>query len=179
MWLNFIITWCKELTHLKRPWCWERLRAGGEGDDIGWYGWMASLTRWTWVWVNSRSWWWTERPGVLWFMGSRRVRHDWGAELNWTEKALMMVIYLGTVFYPLVAKFRFLYYCCSLLSGFSSWFCHWAKRMWDKLFQLVSLFWNGHHCLLQYYILIYELICISNSNISLWKIFNMMFPLFS
>ena len=63
-------------------------------------------------------------------------------ELNWTEKALMMVIYLRTVFYPLVAKFRFLYYCCSLLSGFSSWFCHWAKRMWDKLFQLISLFWK-------------------------------------
>jgi len=59
------------------------LGAGGEGDDRGWDGWMASLTWWTWVWVNSRSWWWTGRPGVLWFMGSQRVGHDWTTELNW------------------------------------------------------------------------------------------------
>ena len=59
---------------------------GGEGDDRGWDGWMASLTRWTWIWVNSGSWWWTGRPGVLRFMGSQRVRHDWATELNWTEK---------------------------------------------------------------------------------------------
>ena len=76
---------CKELTHLKRLWCWERLRAWGVGDDRGWDGWTASLTQWTWVWVNSRSWWWTGRPGVLQFMGSQRVRHDWATELNWTE----------------------------------------------------------------------------------------------
>ena len=69
-------------THLKRPWCWERVRAGGEGDDRGWDGWMASLTQWTWVWVNSVSWWWTGRPGVLRFMASQRVRHDWATELN-------------------------------------------------------------------------------------------------
>ena len=69
----------------KRLWCWEGLGAGGEGDDRGWDGWMASPTRWTWVWVNSGSWWWTGRPGVLWFMGSQRVRHDWAAELNWSE----------------------------------------------------------------------------------------------
>ena len=60
------------------------LGAGGEGDDRGWDGWMASLTWWTWVWVNSGSWWWTGRPGVLQFMGSKRVRHDWVTELNWT-----------------------------------------------------------------------------------------------
>ena len=59
------------------------LGAGGEGDDRGWDGWMASLTRWTWVSVNSGSWWWTGRPGVLRFMGSQRVRHDWTTELNW------------------------------------------------------------------------------------------------
>ena len=70
---------------LKRPWCWEGLRAGGEGDDRGWGGWMASPTRWTWVWVNSGSWWWTGRHGVLRFMGSQRVGHDWATELNWTE----------------------------------------------------------------------------------------------
>ena len=63
----------------------ERLRAGGEGDDRGWDGWMASLTQWTWVWVDSGSWWWTRRPGVLWFMGSQTVVHDWATELNWTE----------------------------------------------------------------------------------------------
>ena len=60
-----LATWCEELTHLKRPRCWERLKAGGEGDDRGWDGWMASPTQWTWVWVNSGSWWWTGRPGVL------------------------------------------------------------------------------------------------------------------
>ena len=53
--LQFFGHWCEELTHLKKPWCWERLRAGGEGDDGGWDGWMASPTRWTWVWVDSRS----------------------------------------------------------------------------------------------------------------------------
>ena len=68
--------------------CWEGLGAGGEGDDRGWDGWMASLTRWTWVWVNSRSWWWTGKPGVLQFMGSQRVGHDWATELNWTELVL-------------------------------------------------------------------------------------------
>ena len=66
-------------------WCWEGLGAGGEGDDRGWDGWMASLTRWTWVWVNSGSWWWTGRPGVMRFMGSQRVGPDWATELNWTE----------------------------------------------------------------------------------------------
>ena len=82
---NTLATSCKEVTHWKRPWCWERLRAGGEGDDRGWDGWMASLTQWTWVWVNSGSWWWTGRPGVLWFMGSQRVEHDWATKLTWTE----------------------------------------------------------------------------------------------
>ena len=80
-----LTTWFEELIHLKRPWCWERLRAVGEGDDRGWDGWMASLTQWTWVWVGSRSWWWTGRPGLLWFIGLKRVRHDWATELNWTE----------------------------------------------------------------------------------------------
>ena len=82
---NTLATWCKELTHLKRPWCWERLKAGGEGDDRGWDGWMASPTQWTWVWVNSGSWWWTGMPGVLQSMGLQRVGHDWATELNWTE----------------------------------------------------------------------------------------------
>ena len=81
---NTLVTWCEELTHYKRPWWWERLRAG-EGDGRGWDGWMASLTRWTWVWVSSGSWWWTGRPGMLQSMGSQRVRHDWATDLNWTN----------------------------------------------------------------------------------------------
>ena len=83
--LHTLATWCKELTHWKRPWCWERLKVGEEGDDRGWDYWMASRTQWTWVWVNSGSWWWTGRPGVLQSMRSQRVRHDWEIELNWTE----------------------------------------------------------------------------------------------
>ena len=76
-------TWCEELTHVKRPWCWERLSIGGEGDDRGWDSWMASPTQRTWVWVNSRSWWWTGRPGMLRFIRLQRVGHDWATELNW------------------------------------------------------------------------------------------------
>ena len=76
---NTLTTWCEELTHWR--WCWERLKAGGEGDNRGWDGWMASPTWWTWVWVNSRSWWWTGRAGVLWFMGLQTVGHDWATEL--------------------------------------------------------------------------------------------------
>ena len=72
-----------ELTHLKRSWCWKRLKEGGEGDDIGWDGWMASPMWYTWVWVGSRSWWWTGRPGVLQSMLLQRVGHDWATELNW------------------------------------------------------------------------------------------------
>ena len=73
------------LLNSKRPWCWERLKAGGERDNRGWDGWMASLTRWTWVWVSSGSWWWTGKPGVVQSIGSQRVRHNWETELNWTE----------------------------------------------------------------------------------------------
>ena len=78
-------TSCEELIRWKRLWCWEGLGAGGEGDVRGWDGWMASLTQWTWAWVNSGSWWWTGRPGVLQFKGSQRVGHDWATELNWTN----------------------------------------------------------------------------------------------
>ena len=80
---NTLATWCKERTHWKRPWCWERLKAEGERDDRGWDGWMASPTRRTWIWVSSRSWWWAGKPGMLQSMGSQWIRHDWAAELNW------------------------------------------------------------------------------------------------
>ena len=80
---NTLATWCEELTYWKRPWCWERLKEGGERDDRGWDGWMASPTQWTWIWVNFRSWWWSGRPGILQSMGSQRVRHNWVTELNW------------------------------------------------------------------------------------------------
>ena len=79
-----LATSCEELTHWKRLWCLEGLGAGGEGDDRGWDDWIASLTWWTWVWMNSGSWRWTGRPGVLRFMGSQIVGHDWVTELNWT-----------------------------------------------------------------------------------------------
>ena len=76
-----LATSCEELTHWKRPWYWEGLGAGGNRDDRGWDGWMASPPWWTWVWVNSGSWWWTGRPGMVRFMGSQRVAQDWVTEL--------------------------------------------------------------------------------------------------
>ena len=79
---NTLATWCEELTHLKRLWCWERLKVGGEGDDRGWDGWIASWTQWTCIWASSGSWWWTGKPGVLQSMGSQNIRHDWSTELN-------------------------------------------------------------------------------------------------
>ena len=81
--LQYLVTWYEEPTHWKRPWCWERLRAGGEGDNTGWDGWMASPTQWTWVWVNSRSWWWTGRPGILHSVDHKES--DTTEHLNWTE----------------------------------------------------------------------------------------------
>ena len=101
---NILATSCEELTHWKRLWCWEGLGAGGEWDDRGWDGWMASPTRWTWVWVNSGSWWWTGRPGVLWFMGSQRVRHDWATELTDWLKSLLKAIYVKGVQFSLENK---------------------------------------------------------------------------
>ena len=93
---NTLATWWEELTHLKRPWCWERLKVGGEGDHRGWDGWMASPTQRTWVWVVSGSWWWTGRPGVLRFMGSQRVEQDWATELNWTDTLSILETAMAT-----------------------------------------------------------------------------------
>ena len=80
--INTLPTCCEKLTHLKRPWWWERLKAGGEGDDRGWDGWMTSPTRWTWVWIRSRSWWWTGRSGMLQSMG---VTKSLTRLSDWTE----------------------------------------------------------------------------------------------
>ena len=80
-----LATWNEELTHWKRPWFWERLKAGGERDDRGWVGCMTSLTGWTWVGASFKSWWWIGNPGALQSMGLQRVGHDWVTELNWNE----------------------------------------------------------------------------------------------
>ena len=85
-----LILWpphANELTHWKRLWCWEGLGAGGEGDDRGWDGWMASLTQRMWVWVNSRRWWWTGRPGVLCSMDHKELNMT--ERLNWTEHQIL------------------------------------------------------------------------------------------
>ena len=84
---NTLATWCEELTYLKRPWCWERLKMGREVDDRGWDVWMASPAQWTWVWVSSRSWWWTGRPGVL-SCGCKEL--DMTERLHWTELRLQV-----------------------------------------------------------------------------------------
>ena len=83
LWLPHVKSWL-----IGKDSCWEGLGAGGEGDDRGWDGWIASLTRWMWVSVNSGSWWWAGRPGVLRFMGSQRVEHDWAADLIVGQKHL-------------------------------------------------------------------------------------------
>ena len=109
---NTLTTSCKELTHWKRPCCWEGLGVGGKGDDRGWDGWMVSPTRWTWVWVNSGSLWWTGRPGVLRFMGSQRVGNDWATELNWD-----IYIYTCIYIYIHIVTRRKWISCLELLSG--------------------------------------------------------------
>ena len=127
--LQYFATLCEELTHWKRPWCWEGLRTGGEGDDRGLHGWMASPTRWTWVWVNSGSWWWTGRPAAANHVvaKSQTWLSDW-TELNWTE---------------LNWEVRVLHYKVQsaaewfTLELFASWFFqylqvkfHWEKTYW-------------------------------------------------
>ena len=91
---NTLATWCKEPTHWKRPWCWERLKAGGEGDDRGWDGWMLSLTQWTWVGANSGRWWRTGKPSVLQSMGSQRVRLKLASEQEYWESSYHSVWFI-------------------------------------------------------------------------------------
>ena len=95
---------------LKRPWCWERMKARGERDDRGWDDWMASPTQWTWIWVNSGSWWWTGKPGVLQSIGSQIVGQNWATELNWTE--YNCVLLTCAVYGQLhLSKNIYLFYC--------------------------------------------------------------------
>ena len=100
----------QELTYLKRLWCWERLKAGGEGNDRGCDCWMASPTQWRWVWVNSGSWWWTGWPGMLQPMGLQRVGHDWVTELNSLKINL-----------PMTFPVKFIKFIDKIFPGFSVW----------------------------------------------------------
>ena len=112
----------------KKLWCWEGLGTGGEGDGRGWDGWMASPILWTWVWVNSRCWWWKGRPGVLRFMGLQRVGHDWATELNWTDRASPF----------LAAKNRI-----NLISVLTIWWCPCVESSlvcWKTMFTITTAF---------------------------------------
>ena len=91
-------------------WCWDGLGARGEGDDRGWDGWMAWLTRWTWVWVNSASWWWTGRPGVLQFMGLQRGGHDWVTDLIWSDIYYYILLYITIYRYTCIYFTTTIYY---------------------------------------------------------------------
>ena len=86
---NTLATWCEELSHWKRPWCWERLKVGEKGDNKESGGWMASLTRWTGVWTSSWRLWWTGKPGVLQSMESQRLKHNW---VNTTELTDIIIV---------------------------------------------------------------------------------------
>ena len=88
--------WCEEPSHWKRPWFWERLKAGGEGDDRGWDAWMAAPTQWRWLWASSGWWWRTGKPGVLKSKGSQTVEHDWV-----TEQQQSFIVFLPFLFLDL------------------------------------------------------------------------------
>ena len=105
--LQFLATWCDELTHWKRPWCWERLKAEGEGEDRGWDDWMASLTKWTWIWANYRRWWGTGKPGMLQSMGLQRVRHDLVTEQQFRKvKGTVFQTLTFSIFLPFLLIFQ-------------------------------------------------------------------------
>ena len=115
-------------TDWKRPQIWERLKAGGEGDNRGWDGWMASLTWWTWVWTRFRRWWRTEKPCMLQAMGSQRVECDWVTELNYNCKEADLE--LQSKFFTCVSKWkwqnrlqtvRYNFVCVCACANFSSY----------------------------------------------------------
>ena len=137
-----LATSCEELTHWKRPWCWEILKAGREGDDRGWDGWMASLTWWTWVWASCGSWWWTGKPGALQSKRLQRIRHNWVTELNWMLPKLQLggqgkVVKIGTLYY----FFNLLtIYACSAIY---------------HLFPFITI---NFHCILAYMVVVVKLL---------------------
>ena len=140
----------------------EGLGVGGERDDRGWDGWMASLTQWKWIWVNSRSWWWTGRPGVLRFMGSQRVGHDWATELSWTNPVFPTPFIEETVLFPL--------YILGFLQ--INWLC-----MHRFLSELSTLF----HCSICLFLYLYHIVLITiallyiNSLKSGWMVLQLWF----
>ena len=119
------------------------LGARGEGDDRGWDGWMASLARWTWVWVNSGSWWWTGRPGVLRFIGSQRVGHDWATDLIWSD-----LIWRCSYFFLIINPFVFLSFSRSANSSiFILCLCSLNKVLLSPVTQLFIWLWIFPPCL--------------------------------
>ena len=123
---NILATWCEELTHWKIFWCWERLKAGGEGDDREWDGWMASATRWTWVWVNSGSWWWREAwCAVVHGIAKSRTRlSDW-TDLNWLSPFHMLVCHLYFLWWGVCSDFWLLLILYFKSLTFKSSFIFW------------------------------------------------------
>ena len=107
---NTLATWCEELTHWKRPWCWETLRAGAERGDRGSDGWMTAPTWWIWVWANSRSWWWTRKPDVLQSMGSQSQSRL----SNWTNCLIMGKCIFFVLIYSVLYQ-----YTCSIETSYS------------------------------------------------------------
>ena len=125
-------TWCEELAHWKRPWCWERLRAGGEEDDRGWDGWMASLTQWTWVWVNSGSWWQTGKTGCCSPLGHNKL--DTTEQLNWTELNGLVVF---PTFFNLSLNF-------AIRSSWSEPVSSWSCLCWLYRASLSFMCWHSN-----------------------------------
>ena len=115
--LQYFVHVMWRIDSLEKTWCWARLRAGEKGGNRGWDGWMASPTWWMRVWVNSRSWWWTGRPGGLQFMGSQRVGHDWATELKFSLRSwISSLIPTGSCLFLWVSIFQkphkiYLYWC--------------------------------------------------------------------
>ena len=126
---NILATWCAELTHWKQPWCWERLKAGGEGDNRWWDSWIASPTWWIWVWASSGSWWWTGKPGVLHSMGHKES--DMTEWLNWT---------FGFIFDSLVGSGL-----CCLISIYL-----WIPQISSCYWFLISYYWGQKGYLIQF-----------------------------
>ena len=112
------------------------LGAGGERDNRRWGGWMASRTRCTWVWVNSGSWWWTGRPGVLQFMGSQRVGHDWATKLNW--KRISFVFFFQFIYWLETVKKLFIFIHKNSIAITLKWMAVIETSLTHKLFSLVE-----------------------------------------